>query len=408
MITWGARLSFLCLALFLYLRPTLAHARSVGTIRAGGESDYISPWNFHTWGSYKSIAAVTYLRQEGLYPKDTSPFAEQRFRFAGSLSRDWFRFEFANQLNLMTQVANDPYLPVPSFNPTPAFNTETLLYSSSSVRLTNLVDRAFVHMQLDPVEITIGKQVIGMGVGHIFSAVSQVPRLPFVIVDSEFPFTEDAITLSYVGPLVVQARFLPKVSGQQGHNFHLRLGESTPGYDFVMTMGQSDDKMFLGLEAAKNLGGFVLRGEFVGYEFERDGRFQGLLGIDRAFTAEFGLEAELFYNGFGADNSLYYQIASDHRSSPYKGQWYAGLKINATLHPLVRTSLVAVNNLNDASTLLNLSVTYSLSDDLELLFGQYLSVHSDPYAEYGGSFPVTPTLASGIPDLTYLLLKLHF
>ncbi|MCB0416961.1 MAG: hypothetical protein KDD39_04880 [Bdellovibrionales bacterium] len=385
-----------------------AFGRSPGHL-SGGYYETEDPWTLSTWGSFKSIAAYEQLRQTNIYTADSIPFAEQRLRLGGALTKGNFRFEFANEVNVTAQPPNPTVVPIPYLGPKQAFDLTAEIYTSDSLLLRNYIDRAFVQYTLGDWEFKVGRQVVPMGIGKIYTAISQIPRRSFVVVDSEYPVTEDAVAVTYAGPMTLSARFLPKIEGQQDHNFHVRLGEQTMDYDLVLTAGKSDDKLFFGFEGAKNYGGFVFRGEAVAYKRNNDTILQGLFGMDRAFTPEFSGLVEVFYNGFGSNNPLSYNVfEQSHRSAPYIGQLYLGTNFNAQITPLFEGHLGSSTNLNDGSTLFHLYFNYSLSDELDLIFGQYFSVSPDPLSEYGGRIPLGFGFSTGLPDLSYFVLKYSF
>lgn len=367
------------------------------------------PWNLSLWGSYKSIAALQQHRQQGVYPNDKVPLTEQRLRIGGALTKDWFRLEVANEVLACAQVPNAPRLPLPSSEPAPAFDATLRIASSDELSLVNRLDRAFAQAQFDDLEITVGKQVVAMGVGRIFSAVSQTRRRSFLFVDPEYPVTEDAVFVSWQGPVLIEGRFLPRTETERGHNFHVRIGERSPLFDLMLTLGRSDDKALVAVEAAANLDSFVLRGELAGYDWEGGSRFQAILGYDQVYSSQWSAEAEIFYNGFGvASSSLHTAAPPVHRSAPALGQWYAGGKVTYEATPLLKGALSAVLNLVDPSALLHLSLSYAVTQTWDILVGQFIGIASQAHSEFGGTLPLAPGFSAGIPDLSYVVLRMHF
>ena len=166
-------------------------------------------WDYTLGGSFKSITSMDRLRQTGIFEKDTTYVNEERLRLQGSVSRSWFRVEVADQLSFTGQTPNNSVIPVPNFMPQTALNTDSTLISTGTENLLNHLDRAFLQLTFDQVQFILGKQVISMGVGKIFSAVSRVPRYPLTMIDPEYEFTEDAVTMIWQGPFTLEARFLP-------------------------------------------------------------------------------------------------------------------------------------------------------------------------------------------------------
>jgi len=347
------------------------------------------------------------LRQQGFFEKSSQTFIEERARLYGSLTAGNWRIELANEASVFVRTANVATSPLPVAEPTSAWNTRGKWAESDSVLGTHRVDRANVRFREGDWEMIVGKQVVPNGVGHLFSAVSQVPRQPFVVLDPEFPITEDGVTASWNGPFTIEARYLPRVAGQTKDNFHLRAKGSQRGTDVAVTAGKSDDKTYLGLEAAGNWGDSILRGEMVGYDKNSAGWVQALLGWDYAYSATWRNEWEIFYNGFGTFRPRGFS-APLHRSAPYQGQWYLGSNVVYDPDPRWKISLLTTIALPEPSALFHLSVTHSLDSNLDIISGAYLGVGSRDESEFGGKAPALAGMALGLPDMIYLLLKWSF
>jgi len=384
--------------MFPYCRPSWLFVLAL--VAAGPAiSKECCNWTTEAGGSLKSITAYQKLRQQGYLPNDYSLFLEERARVHASLSTSQWRLELADETSFFLNNANSPLVPVPAYEPKDAVNTRRTWAKSNNVRWINRVDRASLRFREGDWETQIGKQVVPTGVGHIFQAVSQVPRQPFVVIDPEYPITEDALVVSWNGPFTIEARYLPRVDGQAKDNFHLRTKGSSDGIDLAMTAGRSDDKNYLGLETAGNLGDSLIRGELVGYDKNGAGFAQAMLGWDYAYSSQWRNEWEVFYNGFNG-------VA--HRSAPYSGKLYLGTNVVFDPSPEWKVSLLSTINLSDRSALVHMSVNYSISADLDLLGGYYLGIASRPDSEFGGLTPTFPGQAIGLPDTAYVLLKWHF
>ncbi len=365
-------------------------------------------WQFDWGGNFKSIVAVQNLRQENIFPHDTVPLLEQRLRFQKTISKNWFYFEFANETSFFIQRSNPPFVAIPSYESESAWKARWHLIDEDAVDLFHKIDRSFVQASFDPVELRVGKQIVSSGVGRIFAAVSQVPRLPFVVVDPEYPMTEDAATLTWKGPLALEIRFLPKLSSQKDQNLQLRAKGSKGGFDVALTSGRSDDKAFVALESAGNVGESLLRAELTGYDDKRRGVIQWLVGFDHVFSSTLSADLEIYYNGFGKEPPYRFQ-APTHRSTPYLGLYYVGTTLKWDITDRLHGQLNAIMNILDPSSLLHLFLSYSLSTNSELKLGQFIGV-GGPNSEFAGKLPVDSlnTLKIGLPDLSYLVVKWYF
>ncbi len=347
-------------------------------------------------GSFKSILQIQQLNHQNFFSRSTGLAAEERLRLEGAFVWGPLRIELANQTEITAQTPLNPAFPLPDPIPRPKWDTRWTIADGSSFKAVTRLDRANVKWNQGGFSLIAGKQVVALGVGHLFTAVSQTARQPFVIVDPEYPIPEDAVTLQWDGALAIEARFLPKNPGQRSDNFHFRAKGTKYGYDLALTAGRSDDKSFVAIETAGNLGEALVRGEFTLYDKAGTTVGQGLGGIDYAFDAKWSAEAEIFYAG-----------ALVHRSSPYRGLWYFGTRVKYDLSERWKLSMFAIANLNDKSVLAQVNAFYSLSTNLELGLGQFLGLGSST-SEFAGTVPFSPTISLGLPNLTYALVRYYF
>lgn len=365
-------------------------------------------WALHLdlGGSFKNLLSYEELRQENLFLKNSNTKGESRLRLQGSLNSGPFRLEFANETFLNAQKPNSSTIPLPDISPPSAWNAQWDLTRKNDWYVFNRLDRAFIQWDFGDLQVRAGKQVISMGVGHLFNAVSQMQRYPLIFLDPEFPKTEDAASFIWAGPLQVEARYLPKVPGQSKDNFHLRVKGALDGWDFAFTAGRSDDKAFWGIDSAGGWGDSLLRIELVGYNSGTQDFAQGLLGLDHVFSSSWSTQWEFFYNGFGeiTQNPL---ASTPHRSAPFRGTWYFGNLTTWEIHPLLKSHLISIVNLKDPSVLFHLFFNYSLGNSWDLLMGHYLGIGKRS-AEFGGQFDLAPGVSLGQPDITYLALRWYF
>lgn len=326
---------------------------------------------------------------------------EERLRLQGSLTWRAVRLEVANETFFYYRRNNPSLIALPDLAPKSAWKPQWSLINTNTTELFNRFDRAFVQLDFGKLKTVFGKQVIPIGVGQIFNAISQIQRYPLIFIDPEFPKTEDAATFIWSGLFQVEARYLPKNPGQQKDNFHLRFKGTKSGIDFALTTGRSDDKTFAGAESAFGVGEGLLRAELVSYFYKGRNYGQGLMGFDYVFSSAWSSKWEVFYNGFG-EREIYF-----HRSAPFRGKWYAGNVTTWEIHPLLKANLISILNLSDPSSLFHLFFNYSLSNSLDLLLGQFVSIGKGT-AEFGGEAPLSPTMSLGQPDISYAALRWYF
>lgn len=322
--------------------------------------------------------------------------------------------EFTQEASVYAEPPNSAAFTAPSFNPVNAWDAQWNLWTGNSTSGVYRIARLYAQLKLGDAEFRVGKQVIATGVGKIFAAVNQVPRLPLTMVDQEYQRGEDAVSVVWGRGLVLEARYLPKVRGQSRDNFHFRTKAQRSGYDIGFIAGRSDDKIFIGLETAGNLGEDLIRGEIVGFHYNNKEVVQALLGFDYIFGPKWSMTFETFYNGMGDLYQDYRLAALPHRSTPYRGKYYAALSLAWETTDRLKTNFTSIVNLLDPSTLLSLSFNYSLGNNLDLLVGQYFSLSGKPQGEFGGKLPVavpafiTTKYEIGLPDISYAALRWYF
>lgn len=370
---------------------------------------FATPAQFELRGSFKSIYDYQRLNQTNIFTTNDEFASEQRLRLQAEITHPVVRVEVADELSFGYSTALSSAIPIPNLNPGSWWNTTTNILTNSTTIFTNRIDRAYLSLILGDSELRVGKQIVDEGVGHIFEAVSQVPRYPFVYVDQEYPVTQDAASLIWKGPFTLEIRYLPKIPGQYEDNIHLRAKGSKAGNDIALTAGRTYDKPYAGLEAAGNLGDSLVRGEIVGYEWNGQTAVQALVGFDRTFSASFSAQVEFFYNGFGTDGS--YQLTPlVHPSAPYRGKWYFGTVLAWEISPRWKANFIGIVNLRDPSALLQLTLDFSIADNLDLLLGQYLLVATQIGSEFGGALPIPnlPGMTLGLPNISYFQLRWYF
>lgn len=374
---------------------------------AKADSDESIQWELG--GNLKSIGSYQKLRSTGLFEDEKLWVWEERLRVIGAATWSNLRFEVHSETSFFLSSPNKSYVPLPSFVPANAWMASWNPVNLDSTKLSQKIDRAYAQYTDENVEVIVGKQVVATGVGRIFNAISQVPRLPFVIVDPEYPFTEDGFTGIWKGPLSLEARFLPKVQGQTKDNFHLRAKSSKHGFDVAFTGGRSDDKSYFGVETAGNIGDSLLRAEVVHYDKNGKDSVQALLGFDTVVSREWSFEVETFYNGFGRQGGEYEISPLVHRSSPYQGLWYFGLHTAYELSQRLKLQFLGISNLLDPSFLGHVWLVQSLSTSIDISLGHFFSMGAWEDSEFGGQLPTVPRGgAMGVPDMTYIQLKLSF
>ena len=366
-------------------------------------------WEWELHHLHKGIAAVEEQHQHNLYRYQEQPSAEERYRCYGSLSHDWFYFEFADQMSFFWQQNNPTSIPLPNFYPPAFWNTRALWITSPAVQLYNRIDRLYAQVGFGNLEARVGKQVVPLGASHIFPALNQSPPYPYTVLDAEFPVTMDAVSVKLTGPLTLHGRFMPRMLQQNEDNFHVWAQTNLGATDIGVVAGVSDDKDFAGMEMTANALESVFHAEAVMYRNEQRASFgQAVVGWDRVLTKKWSIELEGYYNGFGTIGG-YTLTPYRHISTLFRGVWYVGGHVTFEAGDRTKIHLLSIVNGADPSTLSQLSVSFSLGDNLDLLFAQ-LVTYGGSDSEFGSALPLpqAPLISWGTPSISYAVLRYVF
>lgn len=140
-------------------------------------------WNYEKAGSIKSFFGFRNLNQQNVFERNHIFFNEDRFRIQGALTHPNFRLEFADEAFVFVERSNPSPLPLPNFSTTSAWKASWNLLERKNLLIVGRLDRFFAQFLFGDFQIIVGKQVIAIGVGHIFTAVSQVQRYLFDFID---------------------------------------------------------------------------------------------------------------------------------------------------------------------------------------------------------------------------------
>ena len=124
--------------------------------------------------------------------------------------------------------------------------------------------------------------------------------------------------------------------------------------------------------------------------------------------------AEYYRNGFGSSRTAGYLTANPALSTRLArgelyalGRDYAALGLQAELTPLVNTFVVVIQNLNDASRMLQWRGVYDWRQDTQFMAGINLP-HGETGSEYGGIPAPLPGTSLAPGRMAYLRAAYYF
>lgn len=141
---------------------------------------------------------------------------------------------------------------------------------------------------------------------------------------------------------------------------------------------------------------------------ENDPYIQVAGGIDYRFASSLHLFAEYLYRNHGFDAYSEFLTAATRAGlirEAYAGRQYLALAAAYQWHPLVTSQVFGIANLEDASALFSGTLTYSLSDEADMIAGGYLAVGDAP--ELRNGVPVVPSQYGAASDSIYVEVRFY-
>jgi hypothetical protein len=344
------------------------------------------------------------LSEPGLRQRHDAELAAARITSTTKLT-PWAKFEAHALLALASPSASGAGQIVTSAG-SPYFPFQHPFHNSESFALIGSFDRLNLQAEIGRVRLTIGRQAITWGVNYFWPAMDLFAPFSPQQVDRDYKPGVDAFRA--VIPLgafseteIIGASLGPRPSDNwaAGALTRVHLGRA----DIGIMGGKFHRDTVFGAFVTAEVRGTGVRCETTWTESgdPRDhlighSRFvRASAGIDRQVTPQTSVTAEVAWNGFGASSAEDYPllITSDRIqrgevNAP--GRAHAGMAVNWRLHPLLAVRNTMMLNPYDPSFLWIPALTWSTSNNSELLFGIQLGggrgpgPSGAPNSEYGG------------------------
>lgn len=277
------------------------------------------------------------------------------------------------------------------------------------------LDRLALGYNSGTATVRLGRQAVSWGNGLAFQVLDFVNPFSPLAVDKDYKTGEDMLYGQWQrlewGD--VQVMLLPRrdpVTRELDHeraSHALKLHTRAAGFDLDVLAARHYDQTLLGFGAVRSIGGAVWRFDALHAELPaRDGVWSLVTNIDYSWTL-FGRNmygfAEYFRNGFGAYRDAGYLVPDPELTARVaRGELYtlgrdvAALGLQVELAPLVNAFATLIQNLNDASRVVQLRGVWDARQDLIVLGGVNLPA-GERGSEHGGiSAPLPATwLAAG-------------
>lgn len=263
--------------------------------------------------------------------------------------------------------------------------------------------------------LRLGRQAVSWGNGLAFQVLDFVNPFSPIAIDKDYKAGEDMLygQWQWTGKGDAQLMLLPRrnlLSGKIDHELAsqaLKLHSRMAGFDVDALMARHYDQTLLGLGSARSVGGAVWRLDVLHTDVPaRDGVWSLVSNLDYSWTFfaknMYGY-VEYFRNGFGVYREAdYLALDPELAARVARGELYTlgrdnlalGVQIEAS--PLFNVFVSVLQNLNDASRLVQLRGVYDWRQNLQWMAGVNLPA-GERGSEYGG-LPLAaggPYLATG-------------
>ncbi|MBN1608896.1 MAG: hypothetical protein JW940_19875 [Polyangiaceae bacterium] len=295
-----------------------------------------------------------------------------------------------------------------------------------NVRARLWIDRASVKYRLGRADIELGRQAITFGKAHFWNPLDVF--LPFDArqFDREYKLGVDALRVDVPIGLTSGLNLIAapgRVDGARvtarswyGSAALVHAFTNVADYDLALQAGKIYGGTQFGGGVAGQIGPIDVRGEatYVRTLHERADRvplpnhWVAVAGLGLTFDSSLTLDAEYLYNGAGDDDSLTAALARVSAGrSLQMSEHVAGALVSYDLLPILTGSAATLVSLSDGSFVVQPGLTYSVSDESDLLAGALVAFGKRPRSGAG----LVPELRSEFgtyPNVGYAQYRCYF
>lgn len=272
------------------------------------------------------------------------------------------------------------------------------------------LDRLSVGYTRGSATLRFGRQAVSWGNGLAFQVLDFVNPFSPLAIDKDYKTGEDMLYGQWQSLTMGDAQFmlLPRrdpVTRELDHeqaSAALKLHSRLAGFDVDALAARHYDQNLLGVGVVHSIGGAVWRFDALQTDVPgRDAVWSLVTNLDYSWVL-FGRNmygfVEYYRNGFGSARATGYLAADIELASRLSrgevytvGRDYAAFGVQVELTPLTNAFTTIIQNLNDASRVLQVRGTYDWRQDTQFMAGITLPV-GERGSEYGG-------LPSGMPGV---------
>lgn len=277
------------------------------------------------------------------------------------------------------------------------------------VAAVHRLDRLSVGYTSGSATLRLGRQAVSWGNGLAFQVLDFVNPFSPIAIDKDYKTGEDMLYAQWqlLNAGDAQLMVLPRrdpLTRELDHeraSHALKLHTRTAGFDVDVLAARHYDQNLLGVGIVHSLGGAVWRLDALNTDVpQQDNVWSLVTNLDYSWVL-FGKNmygfAEYYRNGFGSARAIAYVPADPAltarlaRGEIYTvGRDYATLGLQVELSPLVNAFSTIIQNLNDASRILQIRGVYDWRQNTQFMAGINL-----PDGEHGSEYGGLPTSLPG-------------
>ncbi len=262
---------------------------------------------------------------------------------------------------------------------------EWTVEEQSHYQLRQSLFRAFAKITAGSAEVTVGRQRIAWGTGFAWNPTDLLNPYNPIAIELQERTGVDAVHVAIpLGNLSrLEAAFAPGRKRLRS-SYAARLTTNFHEYDLSLMAGHFRDDTALGTDFAGYLGDAGFRGEFA-YTFRDDDSdyLRAVVNLDYSFPHDFYALVEFYYNGQGQSDKARYNLLDVLNGETFNlAKLYTAASVSKSISPLLNAGIYSIVNLNDRSSLIGPTLTYSLATNLEISANTYLLFGADD-SEYG-------------------------
>lgn len=284
------------------------------------------------------------------------------------------------------------------------FDLTATIDQNDDTVLAHRLDRLSIAYSNEKTVLRIGRQALSWGNGLFYAPMDLVNPFNPAAIDTEFKTGDDMLYLQYLrdngddiqGAVVFRRDIVTGNVESRRATTTLKYHGFAGDNEYDVLLAESYDDRVFGIGAARGIGGAVVRADLV--LTDTPGGTTSQLVANASYAWIWGgrnvsAAAEYYFNGFGLHDGEY--GAANLASNPELaarlargelfalGRHYLAGSLTIEMTPLWTVTPVLLSNMGDPSALLQLTTSYSLSDNMSFLGSINLPIGANG-SEYGG------------------------